>query len=147
MCTIPSGRCIMWPEIWIAVVLRQSGVLLRLPQIWLQVHRMLYDGTPHGSERMKYRPELSVTDIEKIQQNLGMNREIDLELDWHQRFDNKILKELKIQALVDVVNHYNTTMEDDTGMQEPSGSTVYHLQTKDVDIDEEVPEDEFYMDY
>jgi hypothetical protein len=49
---------------------------------------------------MKYRPELSVTpqtDIEKIQQNLGMNREIDLELDWHQRFDNKILKkELKI---------------------------------------------------
>ena len=45
------------------------------------------------------------------------------------------------------VNHHNTTMEDDTGMQEPSGSTIYHLQTEDVDIDEEVPEDGFYMDY
>ena len=51
----------MWPELWIAVVPRQSGALLRPPQIRLQVHGMLYDGTPHGNERMKYRPESTVS--------------------------------------------------------------------------------------
>lgn len=92
-------------------------------------------------------------DIEEIRQNPGTNREIDLELDWHRRFDNKIpkkgeltKKELKIQALVDAVNRHNTTTGDNTGMQEPSGSTIYHSQTEDVDMDEEVPEDGFYMD-
>ena len=76
-----------------------------------------------------------------------------MELDWHRRHDSEIpkkgeltKKELKIQALVDAVNCRNMTTEHSAGMQEPFGSTI-HLQTEDVDMDEEVPEDGFYMDY
>jgi hypothetical protein len=49
-------------------------------------------------------------------------------------------------ALVNAVNRQNITTEDSAGMQEPFGSTI-HLQTEDVDMDEEVPEDGFYMNY
>lgn len=88
--------------------------------------------------------------------NPGTNADIDLELDWHWRLDkNKIIpkksmltqRKLKLAALVDVVTCLSSNHD---SSKEPNQSCVQsgqHLASSDVDMNEEVPDDNFYMDY